>query len=330
MILLTGATGYLGSAIARELIARRQPFRVLVRDASRLGFDPVECHCEVAVGDLRDLDALEAAVRGVDAVIHTAGLVKMWARYRDDFEHVNVHALRNLLQAAGRAGVRRVVYTSSFMALGPSGDVNAGESLRNAGPYANEYEKSKSQALEWLRCDGIHQFPVIVMLPGVVYGPGPRTDGNLMGGMIDQYLAGKFPGIPGPGRQRWSFAYIADVAAAHLTAVEKGKPGEAYLLGGDNRSLNDFFRIVADFSRVERPVRHIPFPAAKIAAAIELMRARLSNHSPRLTPGVVDIFKRDWVYSSAKAIRELNYRVAPLEAGLQETLEGKTPQPAAR
>ena len=99
MILLTGATGYLGSGIARELIARREPFRVLVRDASRLGFDPAACHCEVALGDLRDREALRSALQGVDAVIHTAALVKMWVRDRRDFWRVNVEGLQNLLRS---------------------------------------------------------------------------------------------------------------------------------------------------------------------------------------------------------------------------------------
>jgi len=325
MILLTGATGYLGSAIARELIARRQPFRVLVRDAARLGFDPAQSQCEVAVGDLLNDDALGAALQGADAVIHVAALVKMWVRDRNDFQRVNVQGLQNLLHAASRAGVRRVVYTSSFMALGPSADVSADESLRNAGPFANEYEESKSQALEWLRCEGLRQFPVIAVLPGVVYGPGPKTDGNLMGEMIDGYLAGKFPGLLGSGNQRWSFAFNRDVVKAHLAALDKGRSGEAYLLAGDNRSLNDFFRVVADVTHVRRKIRHIPFAAAKLVGAVELMQARLSNRPPQLTPGVVEIFEHDWVYSSAKSIRELDYRVASLEEGLLETLKDRIP-----
>jgi farnesol dehydrogenase len=320
MILLTGATGYLGSGIARELIARHEPFRIFVRDPHRLGFDPGACRCEVVSGDLRDGEALRSALRGADTVIHTAALVKMWVRNRRDFQRVNVEGLQKLLQASAQAGVERVVYTSSFLALGPSSSVNADERLRHAGPYSNAYEESKGRALDWLRREGYRRFPVITLLPGVIYGPGPKTEGNLVGGMIDQYLAGKFPGLLGSGEQRWGFAFITDVAKAHLTALKNGKPGEEYVLGGDNRSLNDVFRVLADLAHVRTPVRHIPFVAGKLLGIGEVIRACLSRHTPRFTPGVVEIFKQDWVYSSAKAIRELGYWVAPLEEGLRKTL----------
>ena len=118
---------------------------------------------------------------------------------------------------------------------------------------------------------------------------------------------------------------MADVVNAHLAALEKGKPGEEYLLGGDNRSLNDFFDILAGFTHIRLPVRHLPFAFGKFAGAMELMRARAFGHSPQLTPGVVEIFKHDWVYSSAKAIRDLGYWVAPLEEGLLETLRERMP-----
>jgi NAD+-dependent farnesol dehydrogenase len=321
MILLTGATGYLGSRIARELIARGQPFRVLVRDASRLSFNPSAVGCEVVVGELGDLAALRAALRGAEGVIHTAALVKMWIPNRRDFWRVNIEGLQNLLQIASNSGVQRVVYTSSFVALGPSANVNAAEELHHAGPYSNEYEETKAQALAWMRSPGGRQFPVVTVLPGVIYGPGPRTEGNLIGGMIEQYLEGKFPGLLGSGEQRWSFAFNADVVAGHLAALEKGNPGDEYVLGGDNRSLNGFFHLLAELSRVRRSVRHLPFALGKMVGAMEVARARLTGRPPQLTPGVVEIFKHDWVYSSAKAGRELGYRVTPLEVGLRGTLE---------
>jgi farnesol dehydrogenase len=322
MILLTGATGYLGSQIARELIVRGMPFRVLVRDDSRLDFNPAAVACEVVLGDLCDSESLERALRGVKRVIHTAALVKMWVRDAREFTRVNVDGFKNLLRAASQVGVERVIYTSSFLALGPSPNPNVGEGLHNPGPYSNEYEETKARALEWLRSEGFHRFPVVALFPGVIYGPGPRTEGNLVGGMIDQYLAGKFPGLLGSGEQRWSFSYNADVVSAHLAALEKGNPGEEYLLAGDNRSLNDFFRVLQELSGARWSVRHLPFLAGKMAGAVEVARAKLSGRYPQLTRGVVEIFKHDWVYSSAKAIRDLGYRVIPLEEGLKKTIEG--------
>lgn len=327
MLLLTGATGYLGSGIARELMDRREPFRVLVRDRTRLGYDPATCCCQVSVGDVSDRAALRSALQGVDEVIHTAGLAGRWVRDRRDFQRVNVEGLQNLLHTAEDAGVQRVVYTSSFLALGPSWNVNSHEGLRHRGHYCDAYEESKARALAWLRKEGLHGVPVIALLPGLIYGPGPRTDGNLVGGMIDQYLAGTFLGIIGNGKQRWSFAYIDNVVKAHLAALKKGKPGEEYLLGGDNRTLNDFFRILEDITHVRNPVRHLTFTQGKIAGVVELLRARAFGHSPRLTPEVVEISKHDWVYSSAKAIRDLDYQVSSLEEGLPKTVEQRRPTP---
>jgi NAD+-dependent farnesol dehydrogenase len=321
MLLLTGSTGYLGSRIARELIERKVPFRVLVRNPARLGFDPRTSRCEVVVGDLCDADTLAKALHGAKTVIHSAALVKMWVRDRKDFWRVNVEGLKAFLQAAESAGVQRVVYTSSFMAAGPSADSKAAEGLQNRGPYSNEYEETKAIALNWLRAEGFARFPVVALLPGVIYGPGPATEGNLVGGMAQQYLSGKFPGLLGSGEQRWSFSFIRQVVLAHLSALEKARPGEEYFLAGDNRSLNDMFRVLRDISGVRRPVRHLPFWAGKAVGAVEIARARMSGHQPQVTPGVVEIFKHDWTYSSRKAVRELDYRIVPLEEGLRQTLE---------
>jgi NAD+-dependent farnesol dehydrogenase len=321
MILLTGSSGYLGSRIAHALVERQEPFRVLVRDPGKLGLVPAEARCEIVAGDLLNKDAVARALRGVTQVVHSAALVRRWVKDRQDFRRVNVDGLKSLLEGADRAGVERVVYTSSFLAAGPSSDPNAGEGLQNRGPWSNEYEESKAQALDWLRGEGFARFPVVALLPGVIYGPGPPTEGNLVGEMMRQYLSGRFPGLLGSGRQRWSFAYVAEVVQAHLAALEKGRPGEEYFLAGDNRSLNDLFSVIGRLTGVTFPVRHVSFASGKVYGALEVTRARLFNHRPKLTPGVVDIFKHDWVYSSDKASQELGYRVIPLEEGIQKTLE---------
>jgi NAD+-dependent farnesol dehydrogenase len=316
MVLLTGATGYLGSQIALELARCAEPFRVLVRDPSRLLFHPSAARCDVVAGDLCDPGTVARAVRGVQSVIHTAALVKMWVRNRRAFRRVNVDGFKLLCQAATDAGVERIVYTSSFIALGPSSDPNAGEELRHAGPCSSEYERTKSEALDWLRREGFRRYPVVALMPGVVYGPGPFTEGNLIGSMMYQYRFKTVPAVIGSGEQRWSFAHNGDVVAAHLAALEKGEPGHEYILGGDNRSLNDFYGVLAEISRIRRAVRHIPFWVAKVLGAADVAMATVSGRSPTLTPGIVQIFKHDWVYSSAKAVRDLGYSVTPLESGL--------------
>jgi farnesol dehydrogenase len=320
MISLTGATGYVGSAVARELVRRAAPFRVLVRDPARLLFDPVAARCEVIVGDLRDPGAVAHLVKGSKFVIHSAALVKVWVRDRREFWRLNVDAFQRLCRAAADSAVERIVYTSSFIALGPSSDPQAGEGLRHSPTYSNEYEQTKVEALEWLRSAGFRQFPVVALLPGVIYGPGPMTSGNLVGGMIRQYCFKTLPALVGSGRQRWTFAYNRDVAAAHLAAIERGEAGREYVLGGDNRSLNDFYEALASVSGVRRTMVHLPFMAAKVLGGIDVALALVSGHQPMLTPGVVEIFKHDWVYSSEKAERELGYRITPLEDGLRSTL----------
>jgi NAD+-dependent farnesol dehydrogenase len=318
MILLTGATGYLGSQIAQELLRREEHFRVMVRDPSRLLFDATAASCDVVIGDLRDPDDVARAVRDVRFVIHTAALVKMWVRHRHDFRRVNVDGLKLLCRAATDAGVERIVYTSSFIALGPSSGANAGEELSHTGPFSNEYERTKVDTLEWLRCEGFRLHPVLALVPGVIYGPGPFTEGNLVGSMMYQYCFKMMPAVVGSGAQRWSFAHNAAVVAAHVAALEKGKLGEEYVLGGDNRSLNDFYAALAEISGTRRAVRRVPFWMAKVLGSVDVAMSIVSGHSPTLTPGVVEIFKHDWVYSSAKAVRELGYDVTPLEMGLPD------------
>src|SRR5512141_2906429 len=142
MILLTGATGYLGSQIAAELARRGEPFRVLVRSASRLEIDPAKTACEVVLGDVCDARAVAQALQGVRQVIHTAALVKMWVRDPRDFWRVNVEGLKNFLDASVAAGVEKFIYTSSFIALGPSASRRGAEDLRHDGKYSNEYEQT--------------------------------------------------------------------------------------------------------------------------------------------------------------------------------------------
>src|SRR5574339_213510 len=190
-VLVTGGTGYLGSAIVRALLRRGHEPIVFARTASRTAqrgtpFD----------GDVRDLAALARAAQQADAICHTAALVTVWRRRAADFDDVNVQGLRNALDAARQAGIRRFVYTSSFLALPPSDDPEA--------LFGNDYQRTKRIALEVARAAAARGGPVVITIPGVIYGPGVATEGNLVGGLIRDHLQGRLPGLVGPDR-RWSY-----------------------------------------------------------------------------------------------------------------------------
>jgi nucleoside-diphosphate-sugar epimerase len=156
------------------------------------------------------------------------------------------------------------------------------------------------------------------MYPGVVYGPGIVTEGNLVGRLLTDHLRGRLPGLVGADRI-WSFAWIDDVASAHVSALERGRPGARYLLGGDNQAQRRLFEIVRDVTGLKVP-RRIPYPLAQILAAVEEERARAFGGLPLLTRGTLEIFRHDWAVESETAARELGYHVTPLHDGVRQTL----------
>jgi farnesol dehydrogenase len=207
-VLVTGGTGYLGGAVVRALHARGHHPVVFARRASSAGLPGVPHD-----GDIRDRDAVRLAADRVDAVIHLAALVSVWRQRPQDFDDVNVGGVHTVLDVARGLGIGRIVYTSSFLALPPS--------RGTCRPAANDYQRTKMQALRIARAAAAEGLPLVTIFPGVVYGPGPQTDGNLVGRLIADHLGGRLPGLIGP-ENIWSYAYVDDVAAAHVEAVERG------------------------------------------------------------------------------------------------------------
>ena len=208
-------------------------------------------------GDVRDRDALLAAARGMDGVIHTAALVSVWQKDRADFDRVNVGGLETVVDVCAAHGIPRLVVTSSFLALPPAG--------RRRPLEANDYQRSKVRAREVVRAAVSRGVPIVSVTPGVVYGPGIESEGNLVGRMIRDHLAGRLPGIIG-ARRTWSFSYVEDVADAHVRAMERGDPGDDYIAGGENAAQERAFEIVRDLTGAPLP-RRIPTVLAHLAGA---------------------------------------------------------------
>jgi farnesol dehydrogenase len=304
-VLVTGGTGYLGRAVVRALATRGHDLVIFARGASRSGLPGTAID-----GDIRDRAALERAAAGCEAISHSAALVSIWRRRRQDFDDINVGGLRNVLAAAAALRTPRVLYTSSFVALPPRG--------RTEPLQANDYQRTKVAADrvadEAVR-DGV---PLIRVYPGVVYGPGTFTEGNLVGRLIADHLKRKLPGLVGP-ENRWSYAYVEDVAAGHCAALERGRIGGRYALGGENAPQRRLFEIVQQLTG-RRPPPRIPFPVADLLGAMEEMRVGLFGGTPLLTRGAVDIFRHDWSLDSGEAIRDLGYTLTPLSEGVSRTL----------
>jgi len=317
-VLLTGGPGFLGKNVARALHAAGHQLRMLARERSDLSGLPFDA--EIVRGDVTDRDSLRRGAQGCQAVVHMAALVKMWVPDRRRFEEVNVGGLRNALEAAGEAGAR-LVYTSSFIALGPAGPEPADEGcVHPGGAFRNDYERTKAKADGVAREAAAQGRDVVILYPGVVYGPGDMTDGNLVVKMASDHMAGRLAGIVGPGDRLWSYAFVEDVAAGHVAALERGRSGERYFLCGENVSMNGFFEALAEVSGTPPPGRHIPYAAASLMGYTLYAWAELTGKPPLLTHEVVNVFREHWAYSSDKARRELGYAPIPLREGLRRTV----------
>jgi farnesol dehydrogenase len=317
-VLLTGGTGFVGKNVARALAARGHDLRLIVREGSNVSGLPA---AEIVQGDVGDAAALRRAAEGCQAILHMAALVKMWVPEREEFARVNVAGLRAALAAAEAVGAR-LVYTSSFMALGPTGAEPADERQVHPGhSFRNDYERTKAEADLVARQAAAAGRDVVLLYPGVVYGPGDRTAGNIVVNMIADHLRGTFPGVIGPGDRLWSYAFVGDVAEGHVAALERGRAGERYLLAGENVTMNDFFRALQDTAGVPAPRRHIPYAAASTLGWMLYAWAELTGQPPLLTHEVVGVFREHWAYTSAKAVRELGYGMTPLREGLRRTVD---------
>jgi farnesol dehydrogenase len=318
-VLVTGATGFLGRVVARRLAAHGHELRVLARPTSRREGLPDQAR--IVLGDVTDAEAMLRAADGCGALLHLAALVKVWVPDPGAFDAVNVGGLQNALAAARAAGAR-LVYTSSFIALGPSGGGLLDGSRPHPGPpFRNHYERTKARADAVARAAALGGEDVVTLYPGVVYGPGDMTEGNIVARMIADHLSGRLPGLVGPGDRHWSYAFVEDVAEGHALALEKGRPGETFVLGGQNATLQQVFALVQEISGAKPPRLRIPYAAASALGWLQWLWAETTGHPPQLTRGEVGVFREEWACDSSRAERELGYRCRPLAEGLRRTID---------
>ncbi len=325
-VFVTGGTGFLGGELTRQLVEAGYRVRMLSRKAEPATGPP---GVEAVRGDLSDVERLAEQMSGCDTVFHAAALVASWVRDPKEFYRTNVDGLLNIQEASRRSGVKTVVYTSSFFALGPAKLPGANEDAPLPDRHRHGYEHSKSLARKIARDSLKSGFPMIILYPGVIYGPGRRTEGNLVARMLCDFQSGRLPGLLGDGSQVWSYSYVEDVARGHLLALKRAASGGEFVLGGDNVSHRDFFALASRLTGRPAPRLKIPAWLGSIVAAGEIGVSRLLGRQPSMTPATVRMMYDHWALDSTRARDRLGYNSRSLESGMRETLRSLGISPAA-
>ena len=310
-ILLTGGTGQLGAALATALIARGDEVRALVRDPGRAGA-LAAAGCALHPGDVTAPDSLVGAVKGVEAVLHSAGAISYWARRRAEIMAVNVEGMRCLLGAAVGAGVRRFLFTSSIASLGsaPEGTIGDEDTPWDWDGANLAYFESKREAERLLFAET--RLEALAVNPGIVFG---ASDINRNGArLLLQIWQGKMPGVP-PGAT--TAANLDDVVAGHLLALDRGAPGTRAVLGGATPTFLELFREIAEVVGRPAPTRTLSAPALRALSWAAEAGGWLTGKEPTLTRPQAEILVRNRRYRSDRAVATLGYEPRPLRQGLE-------------
>jgi dihydroflavonol-4-reductase len=316
--LLTGGSGFVGAHIARALLARGDEVRCLVRPTSRL--DNLEgLEVELIEGDLTDPASLERALRGCGTVYHCAADYRLWSRHPDELYRANVDGTENLLRAAAKADVDRIVYTSSVGALGL---------LANGAPadettpvtldsMIGHYKRSKYLAERVTERWAAQGLPVVIVNPSTPVGeldirPTPT------GAIIVDFLRGHLPAYVDTGL---NFVDVSDVAQGHLLAADKGRIGERYILGHRNLTLQQMLQMLSEITRRPAPRVKLPHWIPLTAAAVDSAVSRISGRAPRVPLESVRMSRHKMYFDARKAVRELGLPQSPVEGALARAVE---------
>ncbi len=317
-VLVTGATGFVGSAVARRLLENGYRVRALVRQSSARdnlqGLD-----LETVMGDLRDPASLDRALQGCDGLFHVAADYRLWARHPQELYASNVQGTRDIMLAAERAGVRRIVYTSSVATMGLRAD---GQSADEETPVTlqdmiGDYKRSKYQAEEMLQqLTAAHDIDVVTVNPSTPVGPRdikPTPTGRL----IRDAACRRMPAYVDTGL---NIVHVDDVAEGHLQAYRQGRRGRRYILGGENLTLREILERVAAIAGHPPPRFALPHGAVMPVAWLAEAWARVSGREPLVSVTGVKLARKKMFFTHARAAQELNYHPRPAQEALVDAV----------
>src|SRR5574341_310541 len=318
-VFVTGATGFVGSHVARALAGQGADLRLLVRATSRTGnIDGLPA--ERVLGDLGDADALRRAMSGCELVFHVAADYRLWTRHPQAMYGANVEGTRAILKAAQEAGVRRLVYTSSVATMGFTGNGRPAdeESPVSLGNMIGHYKRSKFLAEQVVLEAARAGQNVVLVNPTAPVGEQdikPTPTGKI----VLDFLNRKFPAYVDTGL---NLVDVTEVARGHVVAAEKARPGERYILGGENLTLKQILDKLAALTGIPAPTVKLPYAVALVSGAMDtFFTGMLLGREPRVTLDAVPMGRKKMFASAAKAERDLGWKVVPVEGPLGKAAE---------
>jgi dihydroflavonol-4-reductase len=316
---VTGATGFLGSHVARVLADNGADMRLLVRSSSNLR-NIEGLRADRALGDLRDPASLEKAMAGCDVVFHVAADYRLWVRDPNEMYRSNLEGTRAILEAARKNRVRRVVYTSSVATIGftRNGYPANEDSPVSLADMIGHYKRSKFMAEQLALEAGRSGLEVVVVNPTTPVGD-QDVKPTPTGRIVVDFLKRKFPAYVETGL---NLVDVRECARGHVTALEKGKSGERYILGGENLTLKQILDKLAKITGLPSPILKLPYIFAYAAGiADEIVTGRLRGREPRATIDTVRMGAKKMFASSDKAERDLGWKIVPVESALRRAAE---------
>jgi dihydroflavonol-4-reductase len=315
-ILVTGAAGFLGSHLTRQLVARGADVRVLLRPSSN-NRAIADLPLEYMTGDLRDAASLDRALAGVQRVFHVAADYRLWSKRSQDIYDSNVGGTKNLVTAAKRAGVEQFIYTSTVATIAVDRPEHPNEFTdAKLEEMVGHYKRSKWLAEKEVLDAAKHGFPAIVAMPTTPVGPWdwkPTPTGKI----ILDFLNGKMPGYVETGL---NFVGAEECASGHILVAEKGIPGERYLLGAENLTLKGVLDLLAQLTGLPAPKLKIPHGVALGVAYAETAFSRLIGREPQIPVEGVKIAQHMMFVDCSRAVRELGFQAGPVSAAFERAV----------
>lgn len=325
-VLVTGAGGFIGQHLVEELAKRGHAVKAMVRPGSRLRFNSP--NVQIVYGDVQHKDFLTATMEGCSSIYHLAAYVSNRAKDMNIYARINVDGFRNVVEAAKEAGVKKIVLTSTAGTYGaPAKGMLVSESTIPDPSAFNIYESTKYEAEQIAKEFSTETLKIIIVNPTRIFGPGQAKISNV-GKIIQNYSEGKWRIVLGSGYSIANYGFVADVVRGHILAMEHGRPGENYILGGENLSYLQFFAGISEVTGKKRQMLHLPYWLAWLIAAAMTILGTIIRRSPPLTPKWLKRYIEDRGADIGKARSELGYSITPFKDAVKITLDkGLTDSP---